>query len=122
MLCQTGAVLVSRARYLVSPRGREALASLAPELGRLDANRLAAALRRSFEPEEASALAEQVTLQLKARERFGSDPGYLYTAEGLEMMTHPLVAELKQLDVNALTPLAALNVLYELQQWAAREG
>ncbi len=37
-------------------------------------------------------------------------------------LTHPLVAELKQLDINALTPLAALNVLYELQQRAAREG
>ncbi len=37
-------------------------------------------------------------------------------------LTHPLVAELKQLDINALTPLAALNVLYELQQRAAQEG
>lgn len=36
-------------------------------------------------------------------------------------LTHPLVAELKQLDINALTPLAALNLLYELQERAQRE-
>lgn len=41
-------------------------------------------------------------LQLKARERFGSDPGYLYTAEGLEMMTHPLVAERRAARLAAL--------------------
>jgi hypothetical protein len=28
----------------------------------------------------------------------------------------PVIAELKALDVNALSPLAALNKLYELQQ------
>jgi hypothetical protein len=33
----------------------------------------------------------------------------------------PVIAELKVLDVNALSPLAALNKLYELQQ-RARKG
>ncbi len=33
----------------------------------------------------------------------------------------PIIAELKVLDVNALSPLAALNKLYELQQRAQRE-
>lgn len=82
---------VDRARYLVSRRGREALAGLPGDLP-LEPNRLAAALRRSFEPAEASALAEQVTLRSRAERHHGSHRGLLYTAAGLEMMTHPAVA------------------------------
>ena len=83
---------LNRARYLVSGAGRAALAALSPGLGELDVNRLAANLRRAHPADEAAALAEQVTLQTKARERFGDDLGMLFTADGLEMMTHPIVA------------------------------
>lgn len=84
---------LSRARYLVSRDGRAALASLPRELEALDVNRLAVALRRDFGAGEAAALAEQVTLRAKARERFGGDTvRFLWAADGLEMMTHPLVA------------------------------
>jgi len=83
---------IERARYIASDRGREALAKLPPELSGLDLNRLATRLRTRFPPEEAAALAEQVTLRAKARERFGEDFCLLYTPDGLEMMTNPLVA------------------------------
>lgn len=83
---------IERARYLVSREGREALAGLGPELRGLSVNELSVALRRSFAPEQASALAEQVTLGARARVRFGEAFGMLLTADGLEMMTHPLVA------------------------------
>ncbi len=81
-----------RAQYLVSARGRQALAGLPPALESLNAVQLASALRKDFPADEASALAEQVTLRAKARERFGDGSGFLFTADGLEMMTHPLVA------------------------------
>lgn len=84
---------IHRARYLRSPAGQEALASLAPSLARLSPTQLATELRRTFPPFEASALAEQVTLRAKAETRFGYDPGFLLSEPGLEMMTHPIVAE-----------------------------
>lgn len=83
---------LARARYLVSPRGRADLAAIGTGLADLDLNRLASELRRSFPPAEASALAEQVTLRARARKRFGDDFAWLFTADGLEMMTHPAVA------------------------------
>jgi hypothetical protein len=87
-----GLMEIERARYLVSDRGRGALRALEPRLDGLDVNQLSAALRKAHAPGEAAALAEQVTLRNKARERFGEELGLLFTAEGLEMMTHPLVA------------------------------
>ncbi|MBI5946833.1 MAG: hypothetical protein HY875_01685 [Chloroflexi bacterium] len=84
---------LARARFLVSARGREALAGLDAGLGTLPLHRLAAVLRESWAPDEAAALAEQVTLAARARERFGESPLPLYSANGLEMMTHPLVAQ-----------------------------
>ncbi len=63
------------------------------ELGALPINQLASRLRLEFPPEEASALAEQVALRGRAAGRFGGLPGFIYTTEGLEMMTHPFVAE-----------------------------
>jgi hypothetical protein len=51
------------------------------------------ALRRRFPPPEAAALGEQLALRDKARERGLPATGWLYTAEGQQMMTHPLVAE-----------------------------
>jgi len=83
---------LARARYLVSPEGRVALASLPPGLSSLGAPALATALRRDFAPAQASALAEQVSLRALAERRHGSHRGLLYTPAGLEMMTHPLVA------------------------------
>lgn len=81
-----------RARFLTSPRGRTALESLDPGLAALPSHRLVSTLRRDFAAGEASALAEQLVLRASAAERFGRLPGFLYTVEGLEMMTHPLVA------------------------------
>ncbi|MFZ1552786.1 MAG: DNA mismatch repair protein MutS, partial [Anaerolineae bacterium] len=40
---------------------------------------------------------------------------------GLFVTGHPVVEDLKKLDVNGLSPLAALNVLFELQQRARQE-
>ena len=40
---------------------------------------------------------------------------------GLFVTSHPIVEDLKKLDVNGLSPLAALNVLFELQQRARQE-
>lgn len=40
---------------------------------------------------------------------------------GLFNASHPIVEDLKKLDVNGLSPLAALNVLFELQQRARQE-
>ena len=81
---------IARARYLVSAEGRAALASLGRELRGLDTLQLSKALRKRFAPVEAAALAEQVTLSAKAESRGAARAGFLYTAHGLEMMTHPL--------------------------------
>ncbi len=84
---------LSRARFLVSGEGRAALAGLAPGLDRLTATALATLLRKSFAPEEAAALAEQVTLRAKAGARLtAAQAGWVLSREGSEMMTHPLVA------------------------------
>jgi hypothetical protein len=85
-------VEVDRARYLVSAEGRIALDSFAA-LDTADPVRLGAALRKSLAAPEAAAIAEQLTLRARAKERFGDDTaGMLFTATGLEMMTHPAVA------------------------------
>lgn len=83
---------LERARYLISPGGRAALAGLPDDLPIADPNRLATELRRSFPPDEASALAEQLTLRARAARNHGDSHDFLYTADGLEMMTHPQVA------------------------------
>jgi THUMP domain-like len=82
----------ARARYLTSPAGRKALAERGARLSGLGPVELATALRRELPAFEASAIAEQVTLRGRARARFGPTFGYLLTADGLEMMTHPVVA------------------------------
>lgn len=84
---------IARARYLVSERGRTELAEAESAIRETEPNRLATALRKRFEPETASALAEQMTLRARARQRFGDDfRDLLVTGGGLEMMTHPAVA------------------------------
>lgn len=83
---------IARARYLVSEAGRSALASLPADLPVANPTQLSTELRRSFPAGEASALAEQLTLRLRAVRNHGAGREFLYTADGLEMMTHPLVA------------------------------
>ncbi len=83
---------IERARFLVSERGRAALAGLPADLPVADPNQLATFLRRSFPANEAGALAEQLTLRRRAWRNHGTNRDILYTAEGLEMMTHPAVA------------------------------
>ncbi len=101
---------VSRARYLVSEAGREALRTLPADLRQHSPHRLAEELRRSFPAEQASALAEQLSLRAKAVERFGSDLGFTFSAEGLEMTTHPLVASRRARRLAALgIPVADLT-------------
>ncbi|MEO8541341.1 MAG: hypothetical protein ABI577_16485, partial [bacterium] len=83
---------LSRSRYLVSAAGKDALASIPAETATKDPVRLSTELRKLFPPEEASALAEQLTLRARAIRNHGLDRRWLFTAHGLEMMTHPLVA------------------------------
>ncbi|MGE0602032.1 MAG: hypothetical protein AB7J35_21620 [Dehalococcoidia bacterium] len=84
---------IERARFLVSQKGREALADLPADLPVSNPTLLATTLRRSFPPEEASALAEQLTLRARAFRNHGIERDFLFTADGLEMMTHPVVAQ-----------------------------
>lgn len=101
---------VSRARYLVSDRGRAALAALPVEHGQLDPVRLSSLLRRDFPADEAAALGEQVTLRARAAARMGNGSSLLFTAEGLEMMTHPAVAARRAARLAALgLPVADLT-------------
>jgi hypothetical protein len=81
-----------RARFLVSRRGKEALASLARSLAALPVNQLAARLRREFPAEEAAALGEQIMLRDRAGDRIDTNHSWLLTSDGLEMTTHRLVA------------------------------
>lgn len=105
-----GPMDVSRARYLVSDRGRAALAALPVEHGQLDPVRLSSLLRRTFPGNEAAALGEQVTLRTKAAARLGNGSSLLFTAEGLEMMTHPAVAARRAARLAALgLPVADLT-------------
>ena len=83
---------LARARFLVSARGREALAGLDPMLAALPLHTLAHELRRNHSADDAAALAEQVTLRHHAIEKLGADVSLLLTREGLEMMTPPAVA------------------------------
>ncbi|MFN0146229.1 MAG: THUMP-like domain-containing protein [Dehalococcoidia bacterium] len=83
---------LGRARFLVSPRGRQALTSLPAELAGQGVVAVSSALRKSYEPAEAAALAEQVDLRARAARRFDRPGPFLYSSEGLDMLTHPLVA------------------------------
>jgi hypothetical protein len=83
---------LDRAKWLVSAEGRDALAAQPDDLP-TEPNRLVATLRKTFPAGEASALAEQLTLRARSVKHHGGHRDFLFTAEGLEMMTHPLVAE-----------------------------
>ena len=101
---------LERARYLVSEAGRHALESLPQDFPVSDPVKLAAALRRQFPAPEASALAEQLTLRVRAARNHGGHRALLYTPHGLEMMTHPVVADRRATRLAALElPVADLT-------------
>ena len=83
---------MQRARYLVSDRGRDDLRSVAGSPA-ADPVALSTRLRASFEPFAAAALGEQLSLRARASSRIDDPDTWLYTASGLQMMTHPLVAQ-----------------------------
>ncbi|MCC6380997.1 MAG: hypothetical protein IT304_00735 [Dehalococcoidia bacterium] len=102
---------VARARFLVSDRARVALSALDPALAALPPHQLADRLRRDWPPAEAAALAEQLSLRGRAFVRFGEDPGLRYTAAGLEMLAHPLLAARRARRLAALgLPVTDLTV------------
>ena len=101
---------IGRAHYLVSLAGRNGLAAVPPAYALLDPNQLASALRRDHAADAAAALGEQIVLREKARARLGEDTGFLFTADGLEMMTHPAVARRRAIRLAALNlPVADLT-------------
>jgi hypothetical protein len=83
---------LERARYLCSAEGLATLEQVPVEIAALDPVARSRALRRSLAPAEAAAVSEQLELRRRAAERFERPPR-LMTAEGLDMATHPLVAE-----------------------------
>ncbi len=83
---------LARARFLASARGQAALASLPLGLADQPLNRLADILRRDYPAGEAAALGEQVILRARAASRVTLPADFLFTGDGLAMMTHPLVA------------------------------
>lgn len=95
---------LGRARYVVSAAGRATRAALPRGLPATDAVALATELRRLLPAFEAAAQAEQLWLEARAVERFGRSPLAFYSGDGLEMLSHPLIAarraeRLAQLDV-----------------------
>jgi hypothetical protein len=84
---------LARARYLVSPEGREAFAAVRNADLPGDVVQQSTYLRKRYPPDQAAALGEQLALHDRAADRFGElAPPFLYTDTGLQMMTHPLVA------------------------------
>lgn len=109
-LGQNSEMDLERVRYLVSERGRTNLASLPASLAALPVNQLASELRRQYPPGEAAALAEQLTLRVKAAGKVDNPSSWLLSAEGLEMMTHHLVAARRANRLASLeSPLADLT-------------
>ena len=88
---QTAAMDLARARYLSSPAGQSALASIPGDWAALPLNALATRLRTLFPAAEAAALGEQVSLRNHAGDRLWH-PEALLSADGLQMATHPKVA------------------------------
>jgi hypothetical protein len=89
---------LERARYLASPEGQRTLAAAAKlvegfGVDPTDPLRTSWLLRRSLAPDHAAAVSEQLMLRARAQRNHGREGEWLYTSEGLEMMTHPLVAE-----------------------------
>lgn len=98
---------LERARYLASAEGRRTLAAAeklvaAAGLNPMDPLRLSWLLRRTLAPDHAAAVSEQLMLRARALRNHGRERDWLYTAEGLEMMTHPLVAERRAARLAAL--------------------
>lgn len=82
---------MERARFVASPGGRRAIASVPAEWASLSALSLATRLRGEFPAREAAAIGEQITLRTDAAERLFHTEALL-SSDGLQMMTHPSVA------------------------------
>jgi hypothetical protein len=80
-----------RARYLAFA-GRAALESEWAAARPASVVERASLLRQRYSPGEAAALGEQLSLRERAAGRGLPVDGWLYSAEGQQMMTHPLVA------------------------------
>ena len=75
-------------------------------------------------PRTVIARADEILADLEAKGAAGPRKLGMATGPrqlGLFVTSHPIVEDLKKLDVNGLSPLAALNVLFELQQRARQE-
>ena len=75
-------------------------------------------------PRTVIARADEILADLEAKGAAGPRKLGMATGPrqlGLFNANHPIVEDLKKLDVNGLSPLAALNVLFELQQRARQE-
>ncbi|MFZ1238901.1 MAG: DNA mismatch repair protein MutS, partial [Anaerolineae bacterium] len=75
-------------------------------------------------PRTVIARADEILADLEAKGAAGPRKLGMATGPrqlGLFVTGHPVVEDLKKLDVNGLSPLAALNVLFELQQRARQE-
>lgn len=100
---------IDRARYLVSPRGRDDLRAVSA-LPAADPVALSRLLRARFEPAPAAALGEQLTLRERAAGRIADPGSWIFTPSGLQMMTHPLVASRRALRLASLgLPVADLT-------------
>lgn len=75
-------------------------------------------------PRTVIARADEILADLEAKGAAGPRKLGMATGPrqlGLFNASHPIVEDLKKLDVNGLSPLAALNVLFELQQRARQD-
>ena len=75
-------------------------------------------------PRTVIARADEILADLEAKGAAGPRKLGMATGPrqlGLFVTGHPVVEDLKKLDVNGLSPLAALNVLFELQQRARQD-
>jgi len=75
-------------------------------------------------PRTVIARADEILADLEAKGAAGPRKLGMATGPrqlGLFVTSHPIVEDLKKLDVNGLSPLAALNVLFELQQRARQD-
>lgn len=92
MVVYTPSVDLERARYLVSQAGRAAVEAADTSGFGGTIVELSVELRRTHPPAVAAALGEQVVLRRRARQRDLPAEGWLYSAEGQQMVTPRAVA------------------------------
>jgi SAM-dependent methyltransferase len=84
---------VAELGYLLSPNGRQLLATVAAAYDGTNALPVSAALRASYEPSHVAAALSQTALRRRAVTKFGTDADVMYfTRDGLEQATHQVVA------------------------------